>query len=161
MSQSVQIHQLHTPQGMTAVYGEYNQELRRIRTLYESLIFVITAGFATLVSNADRIVGSQSARRIMGIGMLLLALIIDYLVWHVAIRYNKLAAGIYNLEVAFGLRGGALPTPLLVEGVPKYTKEHRGNFIWAFMLMGYTFVLGACAMIILLTSSASAHPDAV
>jgi hypothetical protein len=49
-------------EAMTSAYSELNQELRRMRTLYETFLVVVTGGFATLVSQADKILGSPAYR---------------------------------------------------------------------------------------------------
>jgi len=134
---------------MTTVYSELNQELRRMRTLYETFLIVVTGGFAALVSQADKILGSPAYRHWMGWGILLLAVIVAFLVWQIATRYNRTTSWLENLETALGLRVGTLPGPLIADDVPRWRKGHRGHFVWALMLMAYTVVLGILAVFLL------------
>src|SRR3974390_391897 len=72
-------------EAISTVYGEQNQELRRMRTLYESYLVVVTGSFATLVSKADAIVGAPH-RKWMALVLALLTAIVIYLMWQVAKR---------------------------------------------------------------------------
>jgi hypothetical protein len=153
-------------EAITTVYTELNQELRRMRTLYETYLVVITGGFATLVSKADAFVGpSARYRQGMGAVLFLLALIVSYLMWHVGNRYNRTSASIKNLETGLGLRGGAAPWPLIVDVVPprpgdkwwqlwkRFEKDdHRRHIVWAVLLITYTVALGVLALLLLVRS---------
>ncbi len=142
-------------EAMTAVYSELNQELRRMRTLYETFLVVVTGGFATLVSQANKILGSPTYRRWMGWGILVLAAIVAFLVWQVATRYNRTTSWLENLETALGLRVGTVPGPLMTDEVPRWRTGHRGHFVWALMLMVYTVMLGILAVLLLRTPLSS------
>jgi len=152
-------------EAITSVYSELNQELRRMRTLYETYLVVVTGGFATLVSKADVIVGAPH-RGLMGWALVLLALIVSYLVWQVASRYTRTSISIENLETSLGLREGAMAWPLLVGAKPLrpfreywkslWTKATRWHTVWALLLIGYTVALGALAGAFLIRSKVSA-----
>jgi hypothetical protein len=126
---------------MSAVYGELNQELRRMRTLYETFLVVVTGGFAALVGNADAIAGAPN-RRWMGVGLAVLAVVVIFLLWQVAVRYNKTSFWISNIETAMGMTGESLSGPILVRKVEKWRSGGRLHFVWAGMLMIYTLALG-------------------
>jgi hypothetical protein len=133
---------------MTAIYGELNQELRRMRTLYESFLVVVTGGFATLVSKASSIVGYPH-RGWMGWGVFVLALIVIYLLWQVAPRYRKITHWTANLETALGLRSGTIPPVLLSEEGSWWRKGDWRHTLWAVGLTVYTFFLGLFAVLVL------------
>ena len=140
-------------EAMTAVYSEHSQELRRMRTFYETFLVVVTGGFAILVSNAASIAGSHFSLRLMGIGLLLLACIIMILVWFVATRYNRTDQWLENIEIALGLKSGPIPVPIMPK-IDKWSFRHR---FWSLALMFYTLVLGICGFVILANRDASAN----
>jgi hypothetical protein len=130
-------------ESLTAVYGELNQELRRMRTLYETFLVVATGGFAALVSQADKIAGSPPYRHLMAWGLLGLTAILIDLVWEVAKRYNQTTAWIQNLEIALGVRAGNVPAEMLPEKVKWGRKGGTSHLIWAMALISYTLALGS------------------
>ena len=128
-----------------------------MRTLYETFLIVVTGGFATLVSKADSIAGSQPERVWMARGVIGLALIVVYLLWQVAPRYRRSSKWIKNLECALGLRAEGRPAVLMPED-PSLLPINKVNLktwrdswwnkdawlhtTWALLLTGYTLFAG-------------------
>jgi hypothetical protein len=141
-------------EAMTAVYSELNQELRRTRTLYESFLVVVTGGIATLYAKADAIVGA-SHRDWMGFGVMFLALIVIYMLWHIAERYAMTTKYTNNLECALGLRQATAPAVIMPSGTPwwplgpkrraLWEPQARPHTAWALMLSVYTLLLAGLA----------------
>lgn len=140
-------------EAMTAVYSEHSQELRRMRTFYETFLVVATGGFAILVSKADSIAGSRFALTLMAWGLLLLAGIIMLLVWFVATRYNRTDQWLENIEIALGLKSGPIPVPLMPT-IERWSFRHR---FWSLALMFYTLLLGVCGFLIVLNRETNAN----
>jgi hypothetical protein len=132
-------------EALTSVYEELNEELRRMRTLYETYLVVVTGGFATLVSKTDAIVGAPN-RKWMAIGLAVLAGIVSYLLWQVSSRYNKVTVWTSNIETALGLRAGANAFPIMGNKIPRWRKGGKAHTLWAFALIGYTLALGGLAL---------------
>ena len=135
-------------EALTSIYGELNQELRRMRTLYESYLVVVTGGFATLVSKTDAIVGAPN-RKWMAAGLAILAAIVSYLLWQISSRYNKVTVWTSNIETALGLRTGEISSPLMGESIPRWRKGGKAHSIWALALIAYTITLGVLAAVLL------------
>lgn len=126
---------------MTAVYSDLNQELRRMRTFYESFLVVVTGGFATLVSKADAIAGARN-RGWLGLGVALLTVIIIWLMWQVATRYNEHMMRAENIETALGFRARAVPASIIQDKEDRFREGQKGHTIWVLALIVYTLILG-------------------
>ncbi len=143
-------------EAITAIYSEHSQELRRMRTFFESFLVLVTGGFAILVNQVHSIVRSRFVVNLMGLGLVALSLIIIWLVWRVAKRYDLTERWLKNMEIGLGLRSGSVPIPLMPESVDKAWR----HYMWALALMLYTFVLGVCSWIILANKDVGATPPA-
>ena len=135
-------------EALTSVYEELNEELRRMRTLYETYLVVVTGGFATLVSKTDAIVGAPN-RKWMAVGLAILAAIVSYLLWQISSRYNKVAVWTSNIETALGLRAGTNVFPIMANKIPRWRKGGKAHSVWALALILYTVALGVLAAVLL------------
>lgn len=112
------------------VYSEFQQELRRTRTLYETFLVVVTGALATVFSKRSDIAGAHGLS--ITVGLVSLALIVIYMIWQVAERYRKIVASLGDIERSWGLRSGPAPNFLLQEesdlGWKFWTKPWRNTF---------------------------------
>jgi len=140
---------LPEPETLKTFYVEYNTELRRTRTLYETFVIAVTAGFAILVSQAGRVISTHLHPCLIWIGVCLLIVIIGFLVWVVSTRYHQLSEWSNNLEIAVGMRSGVLKGSLIGPVGPAKWRPRGKDLWWAILLIVYTIVLGAASGVIL------------
>jgi hypothetical protein len=138
-----------------AVYTEFHQELRRTRTVYETLVVAETGGFAILLSQLDPVVtGARlSARIALVIPIFVLMIILLFLIRALAMRYWTWTEQIADLE---GRMGFVDPPTRAVRDTSK-----GPHAIWAGILYFYTLILTLFSTALILTRNLpSGHSDA-
>src|SRR5271166_344537 len=82
---------LPDPESARSVYTENQNELRRTRTLYESLVIAVTVGFAALFAQTKALADvALIGREILSCGLVLLMVIVVFLVKEMAARYYSI-----------------------------------------------------------------------
>jgi hypothetical protein len=149
-------------ESVTAAYSEHQQEMRRMRTLYETYLIVVTGGFGILVSQAGPIVGKLSARYHfwLDLGVAMLSFLICYLVTRIAERYARTDSWVKNFERALGLRDYPAPEPLMPETATPWYKSWNHHVFWAFGLITYTAMLAAFSIALISSARAPVESNA-
>ena len=120
------------------VYSEFQQELRRTRTLYETFLVVVTGALATVFSKRSDIAGAY--RPSIAYGLAFLALIVIYMIWQIAERYRKTTSAVFNLERSWGLRAGSAGEYPLDGDVSWWRNHAWRHTLWAAGLTLYALL---------------------
>jgi len=146
------------PESARSVYTENQTELRRTRTLYESLVITVTVGFAILIAQAHALTTVPPVGRgFLAIGILLLTVIVVFLVKEMAARYYGVTRTLQNFELAFGVKDGPWTGELLrYSDFSISDPETRPHWLWALLITLYLVVLSVASIWILLVRSPSA-----
>lgn len=138
------------------VYSEFQQELRRTRTLYETFLVVVTGALATVFSKRSDIAGAYRPSIAYGLGFL--ALIVIYMIWQIAERYRKTTSAVFNLERSWGLRAGSAGEYPL-DGDVSWWKNHAWRHtLWAAGLTLYALLAIAVVINYLRAPAEPARP---
>jgi len=129
-------------ESVNQVYSEFQQELRRTRTVYETMVVAESGGFAILLSQLDTALARATIyiRTALSAGIGLLAIMLVFLIGALASRYYRLNVQLDRLERDMGFPQDDTPTEKLGE-TPK-----KGHLVWAGLLSLYTAALCLMAM---------------
>ncbi|HLI62088.1 MAG TPA: hypothetical protein VKV05_01725 [Terriglobales bacterium] len=140
-------------ESLSSLYSENQQELRRMRTLYESLVIFETAAFAIFYSKGrPELAGlSFQLKFALAASIVLLDVIVIFLIHELASRYYRISRGLENIEIVLGIRNAQWPDEIFgnYELSDAEAKPHRR---WAAMLTSYTILLSLAAFLFMAQS---------
>lgn len=137
-------------ESLTSLYSENQQELRRMRTLYESLVIFETTAFAIFYSKGrPELAGlSFQLKFALAASIVLLNVIVIVLIHELATRYYRISRGLENIETVLGIRKAQWPDEVFGDYrlSDAEAKPHRR---WAGMLTSYTVLLSLAAFLLM------------